>query len=542
MEIKENWQRFVATAKRKLLYAICTLILIFLSCFSISANADDTPQKLNRYFNEADNYILSHRYYEAIDYYLKGINYAEDKEKIKVWDDLGYAFLKTREIEKAKNYLEKARPVRPENFNVYLYLAVAYILNNEINLASEELKKIEDTIYFDQSWLKIISSSDLRTTDGKPLSEHEAKRLRNEKGIYVHKMAQDKTLEPLTFIQMDAFDERNEGVLYLVQGIVNKTNEEFEKAEKKLLSALDIKYDEKEVRFQLANLYLKTNKFAKAKEQLDALKKLNFAFSFPHKIRFRIYHKLKGHTNNLLQTLHNGFLKQLERGMLDESIEILEKAFYIDEQSFVVNHNLAILYFDTGDFKKAETFCARALWFNENHLGSHDLMGNIYFHQKEHDRALKEFKRILKIDEWDANTHYNLGAVYHELNDWTKAEQEWKKAIECEKKNMKTAREQDFTEKGLEYSVTVRKRPVSFLSHKSLGKLYLHLGLVGKAAAEYESAIDLKPNESEPYLDLGKIYYKMGKKKKAVICLEKYLYLGGEREKEARNLLEKLRE
>jgi len=207
----------------------------------------------------------------------------------------------------------------------------------------------------------------------------------------------------------------------------------------------------------------------------------------------------------------------------------------------VVNHNLAIFYFDIGNLQNAENSCARTLWFNEDHIGSHDLMGNIYFHQREHEMSLEEFKRILEIDEGNANAHYNLGSVYHELNDWANAEQQWKKAIECEKKKVKIEREQDFTEKELEYSVTVRKRPVSFLSHQSLGKLYIHLGLLGKAVVEFESAIDLRPGEAEPYLDLGKAYYKKGEREKSVFYLDKYLYLGGEKEKEAKKLLDELR-
>lgn len=353
-------------------------------------------------------------------------------------------------------------------------------------------------------------------------------------------MTQSESLVPLVIIQIDAFNERNEGLFYFVQGIVNKKNEEFENAEKKLLAALDTGYDKKEVRFQLADLYFKTYQFVKAKEQLVALKKLDFIFRFAHEIEFWIHHRLKGHINNLLQTLHERFLRELEKGEIDESIKILEKALEIDEQSFVINHNLALLYFDTGELEKAETYCARALWFKEKHVGCHDLMGNIYFNQEAYERALREFKRIIEIDEWDANAHYNLGSVYHVLKDWPNAEQQWKRAIECERKKVKIRGEKRFTKKGLKYDVIVRKIPISFLSHKSLGNLYLEQGLVEKAITEFEIAIKLKPNEAEPYLDLGKAYHKKGEKKKAVSCLKKYLYLGGKRENEARELLEKL--
>jgi len=525
-------------------HLISSLILLVLLSFLISTVLPEAParmEKVNAYFNKADSYLISHQYDMAISYYLKGINYADDKERPKIWDDLGYAFLKKRELEKAKAYLKVARSVRPENFNVYLYLAVVYILNNEIDIASAELKKIEENIYFDDSWIKLISDSELRREDGKKISKHEAERLIKEKGIYVQKTTQEKTLVPSVTIQIDAFNERNEGTFYFGQGIILKRREEFEKAEKKLLAALDAYYDEKEVRFQLWDLYLKTNQPVKAEEQMDVLKKLDFTFRETHEVKFRFHHRLKNHTNNLLQDLHERFLKELERGKIHQSINTLEKAFDIDEQSFVINHNLALLYFDIYELEKAEMYCARALWFKEDHLGSHDLMGNIYFHKRAYERALNEYKSILEIDEWNAHAHYNLGSVYHSLKDWFHAEQHWKKAIECEKRKEKIREEESSQEKGLKYSLTVRKRPISFLSHESLGKMYSDQRLVTKAIVEFENAIKLKPNESEPYLYLAKSYYKKGEEKKAVSCLEKYLYLGGKREKEARKLLDQIK-
>ena len=73
-----------------------------------------------------------------------------------------------------------------------------------------------------------------------------------------------------------------------------------------------------------------------------------------------------------------------------------------------------------------------------------------------------------------------------------------------------------------------------------MAKLYHEQDLFGKAIVEFKKAIKLKPNEAEPYMDLAIVYYKKKEFKKAVSYLEKYLYLGGKREKEARELMGKL--
>lgn len=543
-------------------HSVFALILVVILSFFISTEANARNPEKNKYFNKAARYLISHQYDKAIANYLKGINYADEKEIVKIWDDLGYAFLQKREIEKALDYLEKARSVHPKNFNVHLYLAIAHFLNEEISLASQELEKIEKNICFDESWLKTISESELRRIDGKSILKYVVERLKKEKGIYVHKMTRGNTLVPLVAIQIDAFDERNEGAFYFVQGIVYKSRHESEKAEKKLLAALDAGYDEKEVRFQLTDLYLMTKQLGKAEEQLDMLKKLgkeNAEILFlnryldyqkglekevidlmsqpPHEIEFNIYHRLRDHAKDLLQPLHERFLQELERGKIDKSIKTLEKAMDINEQSFVINHNLALLYFDMGKHEGAEIYCARALWFKENHLGSHDLMGNIYFQQGDYGRALKEFKRMLEIDERNANAYYNLGSVYYALEDLLEAEKHWKEAIEIEKKKVKTRRYTRAIEKRLKHYLTIRKKTISFLAHHSLGKLYFEQDLIEKAIGEFERAIKIEPNEADPYLDLAKAYHKKKEIKKTTFYLEKYLYLGGKKEEEVRKLL-----
>jgi tetratricopeptide (TPR) repeat protein len=346
---------------------------------------------------------------------------------------------------------------------------------------------------------------------------------------------------PLVFVEIDAFNERNEGAFYFIQGIVHKLCGEFEESEKKLLAALEAGYDEKELRFQLTDLYLKTNMYIKAKEQIAALKRLGSISWSNHEIESRIHHRLRKHSNNLLQDLHKRFLKELEGGKIEQSIETLEKALDINEQSIVINHNLALLYFDRGELEKAEIYCARSLWFEEDNPKNHDLMGNIYFNQAVFEKALSEFKRIVEIDERDARAHFNIGSTYYSLEDWPNAEKYWKRAIEYEEKKVKKRRESQSRKKDFAYFLIVKRSPISFLAHKSLGKLYLEQNLIDKAISALERAIDIHPDKAEPYLDLAKAYYEKEQDKKAVSYLQKYLYLGGREEEEANKLLDKIK-
>ncbi len=517
-----------------------TILAIFLlTVFFSSIQVLARPPEVNKYFSQADEEILSGKYDKAIANYLKGMMFTSWKEEAEVFDDLGYAYLQKKEFEKAKKYLIQSLGFHRENFNPRFYLAAVYILKNEIELAAEQLKIIEENVYFDQRWMAKTSGLTARKPNGKIIKANELERIKNEKGIYLEEKSAS-----IIIIHLDAFDERNEGAFYFAQGVVYKINEEFDEAQRKFFEALKANYNEREVRLQLANLYLKQSKKDEAEEQLKKISSRVIPFPSLHPIKFEIYHRLKYHDNRLIAALHGTFLKELEKGKIDEAIKALEKSLVVDERPFLTNHNLALLYYDVEKIEKAETYCARALWYKdfykvskEDAAGCHDLMGNIFCHQKRYDKALLEFKNMLEIDERNATGHYNLGIAYYALGDRQNAEQKWRKAIEYEQVTAKSEKERAISKSQLDVSVVVRKKSISFMSHMALSQLYLDQNLLEKAEEECERAISLKPSNPRPYLTMAKISITTEEIEKAASYLDKYLYLGGKKNKDVYSLL-----
>lgn len=501
------------------------------------------PDNTHRYIIQADQELLEENYENAINKYFKGILYASWKEKIEVWDDLGFAYLKKREFNKAKTYLLQSLSVRPENFNPRLYLAVAYILSGETSSASEHLKVIEKNVFFDTQWLDESSDLILRKPNGKEVKKEELQWIRNERGVYLQKISESERI-----IHLDAFDERNESAFHFTQGIVSKLNEELDKAEKNLLMALDSGYNELEVRMQLADVYYRQGRNGKAEEQIKKAPNRLPAFPVPLPFEIHIQHKLDPPNNQLLMVYHKKFLKELEKGKIDEAITILVKALEVHEQSFLINHNLGLLYFDTDQIEQAEVYCGRALWFKDDYIlkenqiiGCHDLMGNIYFHEKKFEKALNEFNNILKVDEKNAAAHYNLGNVSYVLGNHKDAEHKWKKAIECEGASISLIDERKASKDELDISLTVKKESISFLSLLSLAQLYLEQEKIDKAAEECKKAIKLKPRDPRVYFILAKISLNRKEIKKAKLYLEKFLYLGGKENEEVKEFIASLK-
>lgn len=467
-------------------------------------------EEWNRYFIQADQALLLQKYDEAIGNYRQGTLHGSSGEDPKTWDDLGYAFLQKKNAKNAIGYCQKALEHCPEDYDLHLYLAIAYFLDHRPEKAQEELRDIEDDVYFNAAWIGKTSGFTVRNTWGDELANEQLERLRWEKGVHL------RTESPHSAVlYLDAFDERNEAAFYFFQGLVLAQLNEPARAEKMLQLAVKAGYPPQDVESGRSRA--------------------------PEEIPLRLHHRLKGHDNGLAWSLHEKFLGQLDQGRVLEGIETLQEALDIDEQSFEINHNLALLYYDLGDLDHAGMYCARALWVREGDAACHELMGNIDFSQNAYNRAVYEFERMITIDPEDPHGYYNLGSTLSRLNDPARAEVQWRKAIDLDRSRA-TGKSEKRTADGKQgYSVVAKKASVAYLANLALGKLFSGQGRLEQAIAEFEAAAGRRPDDPSPYLDLAKLYQRTKERAKAVACLDKYLYLGGVKDGEARELLEYLK-
>ena len=188
-----------------------------------------------------------------------------------------------------------------------------------------------------------------------------------------------------------------------------------------------------------------------------------------------------------------------------------------------------------------------AAWEEGNYfIDAYNNLGSLYWMMKDFEKSILVLRKAIDIYPEDAMGHYNLGCTYQSLGEGKNAEKEWKEAIKCEKEAGKREERAKISDDQLTVSLLVFKRPVSFRAHKGLGWLYLEENLPAKALKEFEKAIELEPSDPEPYYELGKIYQDKSVQdekyvRKAIFYYEKYLYLGGEKEKEVKELLKLLK-
>lgn len=474
------------------------------------------------YIIYADKALINQQYQKAIDNYFKGLNYISEKEKILVFDDIGYAYVQLKEFEKAVIYLKQGVSGNPDNLNPRLYLAAAYYTLGIIEQAYEEVLFIDTHIQFDPSWIDLLKADKVKNRYGDVVSKHSILRMTKEKGIYIDSEGNSNSGIKSQTIYIDAFNEDNEGVFYYLLGLILKYKGQTEKADEKFMKSMAAGYQPRS----------------------------NESSAFISDIK----HKLKDHTHPESWFLYQQHLNELEKGLIQPAVNTLLRALYFDERSLYVNHNLALLNFDLFQsnpnhkkfIEQAEYFCARALWLSETLktdteilIGCYDLMGNIYTQKKQYPLALEEFKSILSLDKKNPSAHYNLGCIYYTQNMKSNAEYEWKRAIELEK-TKQTKPKKTGSDSKLTYTYLVPKKSFSFLAYSALGKLYFETGKQKQAATELSMAAKLNPDHPDPYLYLSKIYQSQDKLELARLNLKQYLYLGGEKTEEVTRMIMEL--
>lgn len=119
----------------------------------------------------------------------------------------------------------------------------------------------------------------------------------------------------------------------------------------------------------------------------------------------------------------------LERGKLEEGMDILHRALDEDPHFPPALNKIGVIHAQKQELDKAEKYFQAALENDPDYVPALTNMGNIHQQRDELDRAIELYQRALELDPDYGPAHNNLGAAF-------KKKGEIKKAVE----HLKTAR------------------------------------------------------------------------------------------------------
>ena len=115
-------------------------------------------------------------------------------------------------------------------------------------------------------------------------------------------------------------------------------------------------------------------------------------------------------------------------GKVEDAMRTLEKAYRLSPSSEGVENLLGMIYFNIGDFPKAETIYKKLLKRNPNNLTLRVNLGLIFFKTEKYFDAIRELNEALSIKPNYDKAHNYLGLVYAELGKYKTAREEFLRA------------------------------------------------------------------------------------------------------------------
>jgi tetratricopeptide (TPR) repeat protein len=159
---------------------------------------------------------------------------------------------------------------------------------------------------------------------------------------------------------------------------------------------------------------------------------------------------------------------------------------------------LALAYEHEGKITEAEKAFQQAIQAHPNSRFSYNLFGMFYARRNEYEKALQIYGKVIEIaPEW-YGTYVNVGAIYSEVGQYEKAIDPLKKSIAI--------------------------RP-TYAGYSNLGAAYFGLNHLTEAAAAFEQATQLDPQQWLAWGNLGESRYLAGAKDQSVAPLRKAVEL-----------------
>ena len=149
--------------------------------------------------------------------------------------------------------------------------------------------------------------------------------------------------------------------------------------------------------------------------------------------------------------------------------------------SFHSFYRIGWIYNDFGEFAKALPALDRAIAIDATQYAAYTEKGYAHRRLDQLDDAIAAFQRSISLKPESYIAPYELGSLYREKKMYAEAERYLQQSLSNKSENAKALNE--------------------------LGAVQRHLGKNSQAVSTFNKAISLDPDDSEPYMGLGDVYF-----------------------------------
>src|SRR5580704_10507880 len=223
-------------------------------------------------------------------------------------------------------------------------------------------------------------------------------------------------------------------------------------------------------------------------------------------------------------------------GQFNDAFEPLRKALAIDPRSMGAHQMLGKCYFMRGDFDKARSELEEALRLKPGDYDISYMLGLVLVKKLQLGPAKEIFDRMLLQLGNSPQLHIIFGRVYRDGGYLANAVEEFQKAAALDPKFPGVHYYLGLTywlkdgapkldQAADEFKIELVEHPDQFFANYSLGVIYLNQRKWDIAVSFLEKAAKVQPDNPDPYFDLGQAYQAQAHHDRAIEALRKSIAL-----------------
>ncbi len=485
----------------------------------------------------------------ALDFLTKALDY-ESGDPV-LFTELANVYIKKGKFEIARNYLEKALKLGPDNRRAMELLAGIYSTTDEKKKSIKLYRKLITKYGDNDSYLQLSSlyaeGGNFKDAE-KTVRELIGKKPRFFLGyFYLGRIlaAQKKFEKALTnyrkSIEMHpSFDSAMVDAAWILdhQGKTAEATKMYEKA-------IEINPANAVVRDRLGQLYIQKQEYGKAAGQYEALKsfdvnntalrtKLGLIYFESRNLERAIEEfnfVLGKKPDNHRVRVFLGSAYQ-EKGMIKPAKEAFLKVPPQSEYFRDAMFHLAFLYSKDKNTRGAIGMLGKLEKKYPNDVGVKVFLGELLYDGKQFEKAEKVLLKVITLAPENERAHFLLGVVYDKLGSFELLEKQMKKAIEINPQdgtalNYLAYSYADRNVKLVEAEAMVKQaikmKPEDGYYIDSLAWVYFRQGRIKDALGELEKALEVVPNDPVILEHMGDVLRALSRKKEAALYYRKAL-------------------
>jgi len=143
-----------------------------------------------------------------------------------------------------------------------------------------------------------------------------------------------------------------------------------------------------------------------------------------------LYKKILLKKPDHINTQNNLAVIYVQTSESKKAIELFEKVLQIEPNNMMANDNLGVVYKDLGEYEKAIACHEQQIKIDPNHASAYNNLGIVYKQMGKFENAKDYYEKAIKIKPNFVAAHNNLGILLGALKEDQKALDHFKKALE----------------------------------------------------------------------------------------------------------------